>query len=87
MWIFFRAPDLATAWQVLAGILTWRTGAGLDFTVPLLVFGLLAVVQLYQETRGEIRGHVDRVLRRSPWFAGRFAYAAVTLALRNRWWR
>ena len=80
-WIFFRAPDFATAWQVLAGIATWQAGASLDFTGPFLVFGFILVVQLYQEARGEIRRHVDRVLRRSPCLAGGFLYTAVALAL------
>jgi len=80
-WIFFRAEDIGSALSVLTGILTFQPGAGLDFTVPFLVFAFILGVQIFQERRGEIRGYVDSILRQSPYLAGGFFYTAVVLAL------
>ena len=66
---------------MLSGILSFRGGAFLDPVWLLAIFAFIMGVQLYQETRGEIRPHVDRVLQRSPYLAGAFLYTAVALAL------
>jgi len=80
-WIFFRAETIGQAFEVVGGILTLQGGQGLNFGIPFVVFAFLLVVQLYQERKGEIRGHVDRLLRRSPYLVGGFFYTAVILAL------
>ena len=80
-WIFFRAETVGQALEVVGGILTLQGGPGLDFGIPFAVFAFLLVVQIYQERKGEIRGRLDRLLRRSPYLVGGFFYTAVILAL------
>lgn len=57
-WVFFRAPDFATATEVLTRILSWQAATGdLPALIPgqriLLLMGTLVLIDVWQAKRGD----------------------------------
>ena len=72
-WVFFRAADLRTAWEMLRGIAKWQSGPS---TVPVLPFAILGVVWIYQLVWAS---RYRSVLESRP--ARMVAFAVVLLAI------
>ncbi len=77
-WVFFRAPDFATAWQVLTGIVSMRPGP-LDPSG--LLFVSMGVVGMWWLDRSEREGRLNPIATAPALIRG-FAYgAAIVVAL------
>jgi D-alanyl-lipoteichoic acid acyltransferase DltB (MBOAT superfamily) len=76
-WVFFRAPDFATAFQVLSGIASLR--GGFDPRLLLLPASALLLMMFLDVPQARARDHVTML--RWPWALRSATYVALVMAL------